>query len=140
MRTICAVIVLLATLTQAQPSLAQKVIWTFPPPPEFDNPYDGDLTIQRLSWEEIRKNCPPGTHACAYVWPKACIVMIPEDDFLKRRGRQFEEILRHEIGHCNGWPGDHGGAYLQSDPPKQPVLPAHKFPPKVDLLPRPIQE
>jgi hypothetical protein len=61
--------------------------------------------------------------------------MIPNDDFLKRRGgRQFEELLRHEIGHCNGWPSDHGGAYLQSHTPEQPV---HNFPPKVISLPKP---
>jgi hypothetical protein len=115
-----------------------QVIWTFPPPPEFDKPFDGDLTIQRLSWDEIQKNCPPGTLACAWVTPKVCVVMIPNDDFLKRRGgRQYEDILRHEIGHCNGWPSDHGGAYLQSHTPEQPV---HNFPPKMNVLPKPKQQ
>jgi hypothetical protein len=24
-------------------------------------------------------------------------------------GLSYEIVLRHEVGHCNGWPGDHPG-------------------------------
>jgi hypothetical protein len=127
-----------------RPAMTQ-VIWTFRPPPEFDKPFDGELIIERLSREEIQKVCPPGMLACAWTTPNnkdvPCIVMIPDDDFLKKRGgMQYEEILRHEIGHCNGWPADHGGAYLKSNPPEQPTQPTHNFPPKMILMPKPKQQ
>jgi hypothetical protein len=29
-------------------------------------------------------------------------------------GWTYEVIHRHEIGHCNGWPGSHAGARVRS--------------------------
>ena len=41
---------------------------------------------------------------------KGCwIVLAPEED-MKRVGVWMDLIRRHEIAHCNGWPGDHRGA------------------------------
>lgn len=28
-------------------------------------------------------------------------------------GKLTAELLRHEIGHCNGWPADHPGAKIK---------------------------
>jgi len=41
---------------------------------------------------------------------KRSVVHIGERRLLALQSSSFENILRHEIGHCNGWPGDHRGA------------------------------
>ena len=30
-----------------------------------------------------------------------------DDDVMRKWGWTTGMLLRHEIGHCNGWPGDH---------------------------------
>ena len=95
--------------------------WVFkdPPPPEFDKPYEGVMAIYRMPLADVQKFCPPGIYACTSreqrVLPRGigertvCHIFISPDDVLaQRRERQdFNEVLRHETGHCNGWPGDH---------------------------------
>ena len=95
--------------------------WVFrnPPLPEFDKPYEGVTAIYRMPLADVQKLCPAGTYACSWhlqkVFPEGigertvCFITISPDDVLaQRRERQdFNEVLRHEIGHCNGWPSDH---------------------------------
>jgi hypothetical protein len=39
---------------------------------------------------------------------KECLVVIGDEDILLTLGVfDAKVVLRHEIGHCNGWPGDH---------------------------------
>jgi hypothetical protein len=81
------------------------------PPPEFDKPYDGDLTIRMLpTFEALRVACNvynPKMLACARHNEKSCIIYLVEDEVMRERGWNSGLLLRHEIGHCNGWPGDH---------------------------------
>jgi hypothetical protein len=89
------------------------------PPAEFDKPYEGKLRIWRVNSEQaIRDVCPTldwsksaATIACA-IGPKNnpkpfCEVYIVNDQILKRYQTNVWLSLKHELGHCNGWPGDH---------------------------------
>jgi len=103
---------ILAALTAATPAMAQKVI----PPVEFDHPYRGDFVILRLKDQaEIRANCGPTTlpyHlGCGQrATSGICVMILATDEFIRSKGWSPEIVLRHEIGHCNGWPADHKGA------------------------------
>ena len=92
----------------------------FSPPPQYDRPYTGTLTIERVADSAaLQVHCPElKDHAgCAKVakdrsW---CKVYIVSDEDINRRsaeerklfGYSYANFLRHELAHCNGWPGDH---------------------------------
>jgi len=90
------------------------------PPPEFDYPYKGELTVTRDSDEfpTLRQCRPPGMIlGCARVTipfeggpSRTCSIWIAPDSFLEIFGTNYEEMLRHELAHCNGWPSYHPGA------------------------------
>jgi hypothetical protein len=85
------------------------------PPEEYDHIYEGDLTIVMVATvEELLILCDvdnPGTLACsirAYD-TKSCVIIMVEDEVMRRRGWTTGLLLRHEIGHCNGWTQAHEG-------------------------------
>jgi len=39
--------------------------------------------------------------------PTRCYIYIAPDYYLKRWNITTEAVRRHEIAHCNGWPGYH---------------------------------
>ena len=85
------------------------------PPPEFDYVYEGDLTIVMVKTvEELLILCnvqSPNTLACsirAYDG-KSCVIIMVDDDLMRRRGWTSGLLLRHEMGHCNGWTQAHEG-------------------------------
>jgi hypothetical protein len=101
-------------------TLAPRLIgrWRALPPEEFDRPYQGILTITRGNAEVMQKECPktpfPIALGCARRAtlngePYTCRVWVVEDSILQPTGWTYEIVLRHEVGHCNGWPGDHAG-------------------------------
>jgi hypothetical protein len=79
----------------------------------------GNLAIWPVkTQQQVRDACPNAKFnlghalACAWRFPggETCwIVMVP-DDQIKAAGLPVELVKRHEIAHCNGWPGDHRGA------------------------------
>ena len=91
------------------------------PPPQYDRPYTGTLTIERVADSAaLLVQCPElKNHAgCAKVAKdlSSCKVYIVSDEYINRRdsaekrklfGYSYENFLRHELAHCNGWPGDH---------------------------------
>jgi hypothetical protein len=102
--------------------------WMWRPPAEYDIPYTGILMIQRLPIEQVHKVCSPIQLACAMVvsttpdpnggpgrWQinlngnrAACLIIMPSDEYIRQHTSQDpKEALRHETGHCNGWPADH---------------------------------
>lgn len=93
------------------------------PPEEYDRPYDGELYERTVSQEDIRGRCPSIKMAfalgCAikdWIGPKTCLVLIAPDKDLKAAGNyRREDVRRHEIGHCLGWPADHRGARPTKD-------------------------
>jgi hypothetical protein len=117
------------------------------PPELFDKPYAGKLTIMRDQPKSTLKTvCPPDVYglipvACAS-WTQAldrCTVWLAPDEAIRARGWPTSLVLRHEIAHCNGWPPDHKGARLATDPnwatPKAAEPPG--WPPSWALAARP---
>src|SRR5215475_1692669 len=105
---------LLAIACAAIPACAQWLNFPYLPPAEFDHPYDGQLKIIRVpTREEVQWLClgglPPAAIACAKRWmfSNTCAIVIIADDVLATTDLTYELVLQHEIGHCNGWPGDH---------------------------------
>ena len=73
------------------------------PPPEFDHPFRGDLFVEWATGDEIWNYCPSFGVACVIrKTPTECLVFINLDYIIYK-----DRILRHEIGHCNGWPSNH---------------------------------
>ena len=80
------------------------------PPPEYDHPFKGELTVKRGTQNDLRTACPntfrPGNNAlgCAkLVFDTICIIYMLNDVGLQMTGWDYEIVLRHERGHCNGW-------------------------------------
>ena len=139
-----------ATDDQTQPNISVAVFsshcayaqlnWSLVPilpPVEYDHPYSGQLTITRLKTEdEVRERCIGATFnfgravGCnlRYVnW--RCDIFIASDEVLATVGLDYETTLRHEIGHCNGWPGDHRGARYLNEPYPGAPPPTGRTPP-----------
>ena len=95
---------------RSAPTIGPKIL----PPPEYDYPYTGKLLLRRVdTLEELFLSCPNLPSyilGCAYKRPDSCVVFMIADPFIKARGWTAKILLRHEIGHCNGWPGDHPGS------------------------------
>jgi hypothetical protein len=91
------------------------------PPDKYDVPYTGLLKIWITPLPVIEYFCRGGSRvSCA--WPgKDCRILILQPvaegkrfDTLDLDGKAVVNVrgnlaltLRHELGHCNGWPNDH---------------------------------
>ena len=81
------------------------------PPARFDHPYAGDVDLRQISRANVWKECSRNgavkmrrdVAGCSRVEAGACIIHLA----MKTRRAPLQEILRHEIAHCNGWPGNH---------------------------------
>lgn len=87
------------------------------PPKQYDHPYKGKLTVETVrSQDDLREACggsyrPGLTLGCArrsYDGSSCHIYLVPEEIIVARRWTR-ELMLRHEIGHCNGWSASHEG-------------------------------
>jgi hypothetical protein len=112
---------LLTTPVAAQQPMADMTSWILPPE-RYDHPYKGHLTLQRATDEEMIKTCPapltlPKRIACAFPIPAAnsCLIVLAPRTTIAAAGYSEEIVIRHEIGHCNGWPADHNGARRLKD-------------------------
>jgi len=83
------------------------------PPPEYDHEYEGDLAIKMVdTLGELYVLCMtrnPYMLACSLQNSRSCLVIMVNDEIMRKRGWTTGLLLRHEIGHCNGWSGDHPG-------------------------------
>jgi hypothetical protein len=88
---------------------------TWNPPARFDHAYHGQLTAIQLPRPALLRKCRammnqyhvPGrvTRGCSIVTgPHSCTVMYVNRPYHNTLPR---DVLRHEIGHCNGWPWYH---------------------------------
>lgn len=81
------------------------------PPERFDRPFTGAYTERLLPLAELQTWCQNdkvSLQGCAYTW--TAMDGTPGCDVAIRRGPgaiSVEVVRRHEIGHCNGWPGTH---------------------------------
>jgi hypothetical protein len=107
-----ATIIVLHLFTTA-PALAQLL-----PPPEFDRPYNGRLSVDTVPTQRsLAEICPnaaartPNMIGCAVRANDGshCRVILAPDSIIRALGASRQRILRHEIGHCNGWPAHHPG-------------------------------
>jgi len=84
------------------------------PPAEYDHEYKGLLAIEEVpDIETLLRTCRlPQRWAlgCAMYSATSCHVYLVPEAVMKQYGWWREVMLRHEIGHCNGWPNDHPGA------------------------------
>lgn len=114
-------IALALLLLFCSPALAGKNDATWNPPPEYDHPYSGKLEKRYRPQAKIMAECSalfvadtgnsigayPGMKGCSIQKPGHCIVVVI-DKPVAMKGRPGvlitpEAVLRHEIGHCNGW-------------------------------------
>jgi hypothetical protein len=93
--------------TGAVPTQAPEKLLEFAPPPEFDHPYTGKLTVYRVDQTAIEQFCQGNSGnivlGCAQPEANSCKVWIVNSDVLAQYGRNFEGVLRHEVAHCNNW-------------------------------------
>lgn len=88
------------------------------PPAWYDHPYSGELTVIQLPQPDVVVACrellrglpnvrvTPKQRGCARTYDNRarCVVILIDRTFETSRPRV---VLRHEIGHCNGWGSDH---------------------------------
>jgi hypothetical protein len=84
------------------------------PPPEFDHEYKGKLNVLREpNYAFIKYVCSDVANpiACSFRTYDSvsgetisCLIMLGPNEW------EDERVLRHEMAHCLGWPGDHPGA------------------------------
>lgn len=85
------------------------------PPVIYDHVPATPYTVQRMIASEVEGACQtlgavPGSLACAWRTKIGCTVIMPVVGPGGVTQRSFDIFLRHEFGHCNGWPSNHGGA------------------------------
>jgi len=79
------------------------------PPAQYDRPYKGHLTIETVAnVAAVRAVCGLAkVNACAFhgtgIDIAVCRIILPKD----KLGDKL--LMRHELGHCNGWPNHHPG-------------------------------
>lgn len=113
MRALLAGLALLITSS----AIAEPKKYLILPPVEYDHAYKGMLIVETVATrEELRTQCGaafgPWTLGCAWrsTYPAdSCRIIMVDEKVMKAFGWRRDMILRHEIGHCNGWPGDHPG-------------------------------
>jgi hypothetical protein len=107
--------------------------WKPLPPLEYDFPYEGKLLIVRSEADLPDFHmCPkpePGRYilGCAIRYRNAdgslmkkCDIYIAPESLIGKYGLSFEDALRHEMAHCNGWPGHHPGMRPLGTPRRGP--------------------
>jgi hypothetical protein len=83
------------------------------PPPEYDHPFTGVLTVTRVSGRvNMDQICrKPRAIGCAsYYTVGGCRIWVLDDYGLEHQlvsPVTYLQVYRHEVAHCNGWPADH---------------------------------
>jgi hypothetical protein len=94
-----------------RPSTSTIRYMNYLPPVEYDKPFTGTVIIRRLETEEeIERHCKGSSKlACAghTADGKTCYLTIVNDNVLRSHHIPWAFVLRHEIGHCNGWTQKH---------------------------------
>ena len=86
------------------------------PPEKFDKPYTGELILIEMPLEKVHSACGGSKSSLGRIWacaapitPNKCLVILPKIEKSGITKHQYARLKRHEIGHCNGWGGDHSG-------------------------------
>lgn len=75
-----------------------------PPPAQYDHAYTGKLAVYDVTPEQFSFHCKYTAEACAFSFNNysECHIYIKQGTRYSRAS-----LMRHELGHCNGWPGSH---------------------------------
>lgn len=110
----------LLVLISASAAYAGKDDAEWNPPARYDHAYKGELTLRHLPPDQVYPVCAKmlaeanGTDKGTYPGMRGCSVrsengtkcnVVVVDRVWKKATP--EAILRHELGHCNGWPFEH---------------------------------
>jgi hypothetical protein len=86
----------------------------FAPPAQYDHPFAGKVfEITANTMAEMAVLCAPHPRAgrlfgCGpHGSPEECHIIIAPVDYLNIYGVTAEQVRRHEMAHCNGWPAHH---------------------------------
>ena len=111
------------------------------PPDKYDVPFTGVLKIWITPLPVLEYFCRGASHlSCAFPGEKDCRILILQSIAENKRFDTLNEVdgkaavnvkgnlaltLRHELGHCNGWPKDHpdGRKTNLDEPVTMPKLP-----------------
>lgn len=88
------------------------------PPARFDHAYAGKLTMRYMPQKQVIKACANlfakykvsatsslVQRGCSAITsPTSCTVILIDKTFKLATPKA---VLRHELGHCNGWPASH---------------------------------
>lgn len=87
------------------------------PPKKYDHPFDGKLTITEVEYGTARAFCRKNynsasmaKYGCATLYEDGSCHIVVSKQSSKNPGYRKSQVLRHEIGHCNGWPANHPNA------------------------------
>lgn len=109
---------LLVCLLMTSPSWAGKTDPEWNPPARFDHPYAGKLTVRYLPQKQVVSACSKlfseykvsataslVQRGCSAITSDtSCTVIVVDKTYM---GATPKAVLRHESGHCNGWPANH---------------------------------
>lgn len=80
------------------------------PPPQYDRPFRGQVVVHRRHHYGALVACSKrglrSSDGCAWVERGVCNIVVSTDHPADVQA----SVVRHEIGHCNGWPASHPGA------------------------------
>jgi hypothetical protein len=107
-------------------SLAAQRNHVLLPPLEYDHPFtSGDLYVVDVEGdpEKMKEWCkilpPPAMGkvrlGCTIGYPLHCTIIHMGTDYISKQGYTLNIVMRHEIGHCNGWVDSHEKARLWFD-------------------------
>ena len=97
------------------------------PPIEYDKPFVGTVIENAAKdMDDMANLCGVDPEAggkllgCArkFTHPtgeRRCYIYIMPDSYLKQFAVTYDAVRRHEIAHCNGWPGSHPRPLEKSD-------------------------
>jgi hypothetical protein len=100
----------------------------FLPPLKYDHRFpDRLLIIDAGDQDMLRRMChkpeapfgslwtgcaiPPSSPGLyGFITEADCVIILASESDIERTGWTLNLAIRHEIGHCNGWPANHPGA------------------------------
>lgn len=104
-------IIALAAILLSGPAFAGKDDPTWNPPAKYDHPYKGKLRVYYLPPKQVVTVCKKliksatlEQRGCAVHDDKSCTVIVVDKPY---KGATPKAVLRHELGHCQGWPSHH---------------------------------
>lgn len=109
---------LLICLLLALPAWAGKNDAKWNPPARFDHAFAGKLHVRYLPQKQVVSACQklfakynvsaalfPNQKGCSALTSEAsCTVIVVDKTYETATPKA---VLRHETGHCNGWPANH---------------------------------